>query len=320
MNIHLLLDNLSNPALLFYLLGIIAVKLKSDLEIPENTSKFLSIYLLFAIGFKGGQELAHSDFTIQIIWALVLGVFSSIVIPIYSFIILSKKVGATNASAIAACYGSVSVVTFVTAITFLEGLDMTYNGHMVAVMAFMEIPSIIVGFILMKLYSSSSKNHVKLSETIFRSFTNSSVLLIFGCLIIGLLASDKQALEIKPFTTDIFKGFLAIFLLDKGIQSAKKLSDFSKAGWQLVVFPILAPLINGVGMAYLSCYFIDSTSDRFLLAVLASSASYIAVPAAFKLIAPDANQGLYIPMALVVTFPFNITLGMPIYYWITQCI
>lgn len=320
MNIHLLLDNLSNPALLFYLLGIIAVKLKSDLEIPENTSKFLSIYLLFAIGFKGGQELAHSNFTIQIVWALLLGVLSSIIIPVYSFLLLRKKLGVVNSSAIAACYGSVSVVTFVTAITFLEGLNLTYSGHMVAVMAFMEIPSIIIGFVLMKLYSITSDNQVKLSEIIFRSFTNSSVILIFGCLIVGLLASDKQALEIKPFTNDIFKGFLSIFLLDKGIQSAKKLSDFRNSGWQLIAFAIIIPLINGVGMAYLSCYFIDESVDRFMLAVLASSASYIAVPAAYKLIAPDANQGLYIPMALVVTFPFNITIGMPIYYWVTQCI
>ncbi|MGL5113266.1 MAG: sodium-dependent bicarbonate transport family permease, partial [Flavobacterium sp.] len=223
MNFDLLIENITNPALLFFLLGIIAVYLKSDLEIPHDTSKFISLYLLFAIGFKGGQELAHSDFSMHIIWEILFGMVISVLIPLYTFFILKRKFNIDNSGAIAAAYGSVSAVTFVTAISFLEMQGQNFSGHMVAVMALMEAPAIIVGVILIQMYSKSDAPSSKLSEVIKHSFTNGSVLLIIGSLVIGLLASDKAALGIKPFTTDIFKGFLAIFLLDMGIVSGRKL-------------------------------------------------------------------------------------------------
>ncbi|MFT7335435.1 MAG: hypothetical protein ACI9M1_001342, partial [Porticoccaceae bacterium] len=151
------------------------------------------------------------------------------------------------------------------------------------------------------------------SDVIKHSFTNGSVLLILGSLVIGFLASEQQAMGIKPFTTDIFKGFLAVFLLDMGIVSGKKLDDFIKSGWPTLVFAIVIPLINGIVVAYFSQLVTDDVGNRFIFAILAASASYIAVPAAMKIAAPKANPGLYLPMALAVTFPFNITFGMPIY-------
>ncbi len=313
MNINLLLDNLTNPALLFFLLGIIATRLKSDLEIPANTSKFISLYLLFSIGFKGGQELAHSHFTIDIIWSVLFGVSIATIIPIYCFFILKRKFSTENAGAIAAAYGSVSAVTFVTAITFLEIQKYTFNGHMVAFMALMEAPAIVVGVILMRMYKKDNIATTRLSAVIKHSLTNGSVLLILGSLLIGFLASDQQAMGIKPFTTDIFKGFLAIFLLDMGLVSGKKLNDFFKSGWFAATFALLIPLLNGVVVAYASQIVTNDIGNRFIFAVLAASASYIAVPAAMKIVAPKANPGLFLPMALAVTFPFNITLGFPIY-------
>ncbi|PWA10454.1 sodium-dependent bicarbonate transport family permease [Flavobacterium laiguense] len=313
MNLDLLLDNLTNPALLFFLLGIIATRLKSDLAIPDNTSKFISLYLLFSIGFKGGQELAHSDFHMEIIWAVLFGILIAVVIPIYCFFILKQKFSIENSGAIAAAYGSVSAVTFVTAVTFLEIQKYTFSGHMVAVMALMEAPAIIIGVILIRLYNKKEASSSKMSAVIKHSLTNGSVLLILGSLVIGFLASEEQAMGIKPFTTDIFKGFLAIFLLDMGIVSGRKLDDFIKSGWSTLVFAIVIPLVNGIVVAFLSQLVTDQVGNRFIFAILAASASYIAVPAAMKIAAPKANPGLFLPMALAVTFPFNITFGMPIY-------
>ncbi len=318
MDLHLLVDNLTNPALLFFFLGIIAVQLKSDLCIPENSSKFISLYLLLAIGFKGGQELAHSDFSMEILWSLLFGLALAIVVPLYTYFILRRKFNIENAGAIAAAYGSVSAVTFVTTISFLELEQIEFSGHMVAVMALMEAPSIMVGLLLMTIFkkSKNDEENVPMKKVIHHALTNGSVLIIIGSLFIGFMASEEQAEGIKPFTTDIFKGFLAVFLLDMGITSGRKLSDFVKKGWFALVFSIVIPVINGSLVAIISGVITTSAGNRLLFAILAASASYIAVPAAMKIAAPKANPSLYIPMALAITFPFNITLGMPMYLYI----
>lgn len=316
MNFDLLIDNVTSPALLFFLLGIISVQLKSDLEIPKNSSQFISLYLLFSIGFKGGQELSHSHFSTEIIWSILFGIFISIAIPFYTFFILKKKLGIENAGAIAASYGSVSAVTFVTAVAFLEFQKTTFSGHMVAIMALMEAPAIIIGVMLISWFKQNES--IKLSNIVKHSLTNGSVLLILGSLIIGLLANQTQAEGIKPFTTDLFKGFLVLFLLDMGITSGKKISEFLKNGWFTTVFAILIPLLNGCLVAYFSRYITLETGDRFIFSILAASASYIAVPAAMKIAVPKANPGLYLPMALAITFPFNITVGLPIYFGIVS--
>jgi hypothetical protein len=272
---------------------------------------------MISIGFKGGQELSHSEFTTGIFWALAFGVLLSASIPFYTFFILKRKLGVPNAAAIAAAYGSISAVTFVAAAAFLEVQGVSFGGHMVAVMALMEAPAIVSSMILLRKYTPS-KSEGGLKQIIIHAFTNSSVLLILGSLVIGLIADEKQAEGIKPFVTDIFKGFLAVFLLDMGITSGRKLKAFFKTGYFSSLFATLVPLINGVVVAYISQWVSPEVGDRLIFAILAASASYIAVPAAMKLSNPEADEGLYVPMALAVTFPFNLTLGMPIYWMIIQ--
>ena len=247
MNYHLLIDNLTNPALLFFILGIIAVLVKSDLEIPPNSSKFISLYLLFAIGFKGGQELSHETFNTEIAASMLFGIAISMVIPLYTFFLLKKQLNPYNAAAIAAAYGSVSAVTFVTAVSFLEIQHLQLHGHMVAIMAIMESPAIIVGLLLLTLSKEVDNQElaIKKRTVLKHAFTNGSVLLILGSLCIGFMANAEQAEGIKPFTDDLFKGFLAIFLLDMGISSGKKLKAFFSFGWFPLVFAIVIPLING---------------------------------------------------------------------------
>ena len=318
MNYNLLIDNLTNPALLFFVLGILTVYLKSDLEIPENSSKFISLYLLFAIGFKGGQELSHEAFTMEIGWSMLFGISISSIIPLYSFFILRRKLNVFDAGAIAAAYGSVSAVTFVTAVSYLEYQQLSLHGHMVAIMALMESPAIIIGLILISIFNKEASNKINTRSIIRHSFTNGSVLLILGSLIIGYLANAKQAEGIKPFTNDLFKGFLAIFLLDIGITSGRKLKAFFSFGWFPIIFAVMMPLFNGCMIAMLSSFVTLDITNRFIFAVLAASASYIAVPAAMKISVPKANPGLFLPMALAVTFPINITIGMPLYFIIVQ--
>ncbi|MFN6377946.1 MAG: sodium-dependent bicarbonate transport family permease [Flavobacteriales bacterium] len=316
MDISLLISNITNPTLLFFLLGIFAALVKSDLEIPPTTTKFISLYLLFAIGFKGGQELAHHEFTMEIVYSLLFGLLISAAIPYYVFFLLKRKMNVSDAGAVAAAYGSVSAVTFVAAVSFLEAQGITFGGHMVAVMALMESPAIIVGIILIMKYDAESKDRTNIREIVRHSFTNGSVLMVLGSLVIGIIADSKQAEGIKPFTTDIFKGFLAIFLLEMGMATARRFAAFRRYGWYAPVMGILIPLVNGCVVAYLSLFVVSDDGSRFIFAILAASASYIAVPAAMNLAAPKADPGLYIPMALGVTFPFNITAGMPLYYFI----
>ncbi|MDP3353430.1 MAG: sodium-dependent bicarbonate transport family permease [Flavobacteriaceae bacterium] len=316
MDFQILITNITNPTLLFFALGTIAALVKSDLEIPESSVKFISLYLLFAIGFKGGQELAHSGFNNEIIYSLLFGLVLSATIPLYTFFILKKRLSISDSGAIAAAYGSVSAVTFVAAVSYLESQNISFGGHMVAVMALMESPAIIVGVILMMKFEKSNENKVNIKSILHHSFTNGSVLMILGSIVIGFIADTKQAEGIKPFTTDIFKGFLAIFLLEMGMVTARRFKGFLKYGFFVTFFAIIIPAINGCIVAYASQFVTEDVGNRFIFAILAASASYIAVPAAMRLAAPKADPGLYIPMALGVTFPFNITLGMPLYYMI----
>jgi len=316
MSLDLLLENLSNPTLLFFFLGLLAVNLKSDLEIPANSSKFISIYLLFSIGFKGGQELAHSTWGMGIVWASMFGILLALAVPVYTFFILKKRVGVLNAGAIAASYGSVSAVTFITTISFLDLQNIEYGSHMVGVMALMEAPAILIGVLLICFFKSSEGDNISIRSIVNHSLTNGSVLLILGSLVIGLVASESQANGIKPFTTDIFTGFLAIFLLDMGIESGRRISGLWKNGWFPFIFAVVIPLFNGSMIALTSGFFIDNPGDQLLFAILTASASYIAVPASMKIAVPQANPGLYIPMAIAITFPFNITLGIPFYYYL----
>lgn len=320
MNYNLLINNLTNPTLLFFVLGVLASLIKSDLEIPASTSKFISLYLLFSIGFKGGQELAHSGLNQEIIVTLLLSVALAALVPVYTFFILKRKLSIANAGAIAATYGSVSAVTFVTATQFLDTLKVSYGGHMVASMALMEAPAIIIGVMLMRRFGTqpdvqhSTHSH-GMHSIVHESLTNGSVFMIVGSLVIGIIADAKGAEGIKPFTTDIFKGFLAIFLLEMGMVAARRFSAFRNYGWFVTLFAIAIPLTNGLLAIFATHYLGIQPGNRLLIAILAASASYIAVPAAMRQAAPTADPGLYIPMALGLTFPLNITVGLPL-YWI----
>lgn len=318
MDLSLLISNLTNPTLLFFVLGIIATLVKSDLEIPENSVKFISLYLLFAIGFKGGQELAHNPLTAEIWYSLGFGIVLASIIPVYAFLILKSRMNIYDAGAVAATYGSVSAVTFVAAASYLEAMSISYGGHMVAVMALMEAPAIIIGVIFILKFGPSSSTKVDIKHIVKHSFTNGSVLMIMGSLVIGIISDSAQAEGIKPFTNDIFKGFLAIFLLEMGMLTARRLAAFRKYGRFAFLFAILMPAFNGCLIAVLSGFVTLDPGNRFMFAILASSASYIAVPAAMRLAAPQADPGLYIPMALGITFPFNITIGMPLYFAIVS--
>lgn len=317
MDTGLLIANLTNPTLLYFILGIFAVVVKSDLEIPQTSARFISLYLLFSIGFKGGQELVHEPFSSEIGLSLVFAMALASLVPIYVFFILKRKMSISDSGAVAASYGSISAVTFVAAIAFLELQNIEFGGHMVAVMALMEAPAIIMGVLLIQKFEKNRAG-TSMKKVVRHSFTNGSVLMILGSLVIGIIAESKQAEGIKPFTTDIFKGFLAIFLLDMGMVTARRFAAFKKYGWYAFAMAILFAVVNGSLVAVGSGWLFDSVGNRFLFAILAGSASYIAVPAAMRIAAPDADPGLYIPMALGVTFPFNITLGMPIYYALIQ--
>ncbi|MBZ1326868.1 sodium-dependent bicarbonate transport family permease [Aquirufa nivalisilvae] len=322
MNFELLIFNLTNPTLLFFILGMLAKFLKSDLEVPAASKSFIALYLLFSIGFNGGTELAATGITGEIVKSLVFGLCLASVIPIYAFFILRTKLNSYNAGAIAASYGSVSAVTFVSAVAFLEMNQMKFGGEMVAVMASMEFPAIIMGLLLMSLFPSEQqveqREKFQWKKTIHHSLTNGSVLMILGSLLIGFVSDSNQTAGIKHFTSDIFKGFLAIFLLDMGMVAASRISAFRQQGYFVLFFAILLPLFNGCLVAYISQFITDNPGNRLIFAILAASASYIAVPAAMRMVAPKADPGIYIPMALGVTFPFNITIGMPIFFQLIQ--
>jgi hypothetical protein len=314
-NFELLSFNLTNPTLLFFILGVFAKYVKSDLEVPAASKNFISLYLLFSIGFNGGSELAVTGITTEVIVSLLFGMSLALIIPLYSYFILRIKLNSSDAGAIAASYGSVSAVTFVSAVAFLEMNKLHVGGEMVAVMASMEFPAIIMGVILMNVFPEKKAEIVPVQWKVAmkHSLTNGSVLMIFGSLLIGFVSDSSQSIGIKHFTSDIFKGFLAIFLLDMGMVAASRFKAFKKQGSFLLLFALLVPLFNGVSVAYISQFITNNVGDRLIFSILAASASYIAVPAAMRLVAPKADPGIYIPMALGVTFPLNITLGFPLY-------
>jgi hypothetical protein len=319
MNPALLFENVTNPAFLFFLLGIIAVYVKSDVQIPSTTSKFIAIYLLFSIGFNSGQELSHQAITIEILASLLFGILIAALIPLYVFFIAKIKLPVHDSIAIASAYGSVSAVTFVTAVSYLEAKQLALHGHMVAVMALMESPAIIVGLILLSLWGGGGKT-LSWKSIMQHSFANASVLLILGSLLIGYIANAKQAAGITPFTSDLFKGFLSIFLLDMGLICGKEIKRFFAFGTFPLALAIALPLLNGCIVGILSTFITQDISNQFIFAILGASASYIAVPAAMNIAVPEARPSLYVPMALAITFPINITIGFPLYMQVIQIV
>ncbi|MCP2728361.1 sodium-dependent bicarbonate transport family permease, partial [Limnofasciculus baicalensis] len=309
-------SNILNPPVLAFFMGIVAVLVKSDLEIPPPLPKLFSLYLLFAIGFKGGVELVKSGISQDVILTILAAILMSAIVPIYSFFILKIKFDAYNAAAIAATYGAISAGTFITATSFLTTLEIDFDGYMVAALALMESPAIIVGLILVNLFGANpEKPEFIWADVLKEAFLNSSVFLLVGSLIMGILTGEHGGEVLKPFTEDMFYGILTFFLLEMGLLAAKRIKDLQKAGAFLISFAILIPIVNAILGLLIAKVIGMPRGDTLLFSVLCASASYIAVPAAMRLTVPEANPSLYISTALGVTFPFNIVVGIPLYLY-----
>jgi hypothetical protein len=315
MNLDLIVSNILNPPILFFFLGMVAIGVKSDLEIPAPIPKLFSLYLLLAIGFKGGVELSRSGITQEVLLTMLASMIMASIVPIYSYFILRWKLDPYNAAAIAATYGSISAVTFITASSFLGQLNIAYDGYMVAALALMESPAIIVGLVLVSLFGGKREAEQKTEwgEVLREAFLNGSVLLLVGSVLIGVLTGENGWTKLKPFTQDMFYGALTFFLLDMGLVAAKQIKDLQKTGIFLIAFALLMPLLNAAVSLPIAYAIHMGQGDALLFAVLCASASYIAVPAAMRMTVPEANPSLYISTALAVTFPFNIIVGIPLY-------
>lgn len=324
MDFNTILENFSHPATLFFFLGLIAVFVKSDLEVPPQIAKFLSIYLLFDIGIKGGEELFHSGFNSQVLTVIAVCVLASFTVPFLIFFILKRKLNVEDAGAVAATYGSISAVTFATTTAFLDSQGIAFGGHMVAGMALMESPAIIAGLILIRM-SNKNEDSLQVPGAGFKhilreSFFNGSVLLLVGSLVIGYVSGEAGEEELKPFVSEIFFGMLSLYMLDMGLLAGRRIKELRQAGAFVVIFALLFPPVlgmAGIGISYLLGY---SEGDALLQTILIASASYIAVPAAMRISVPKANMSILLPMSLGITFTFNITVGIPLFYFIIHSI
>jgi hypothetical protein len=313
MDFSLILSNLVNPPVLFFFLGMLAFVVGSDLEIPQPLPKFFSLYLLLSIGFKGGVELNKSGLTAEVGWTLGAAMLMAVLVPVWTFFVLKRKLDVNNAAAVAATYGSVSAVTFIAATSFHTQLGIKSGGHMVAAMALMESPAIIVGIALVRWLGKKDGSAFSWPHLLRDAFANGSVLVLCGALIIGLLTGENGGKALAPFTSDIFRGMLCLFLLDMGLVSARRLGGIRQLGVFPIAFATLVPLVNA-GAAIAIAHLLGlGRGDALLFTVLCASASYIAVPAAMRLAVPEANPGLYVTMSLALTFPFNIIIGLPLY-------
>ncbi len=334
------LSNLLIPAVLFFALGAIARIIKSDLRFPPDLAKVLSIYLLMAIGLHGGYELSKADLGIAmnaIMWALILG----FTVPVagYAALILTRKVSPLDAAAISAHYGSVSAGTFLTAIAFLDSSGVEYESYPLIMLAVMESPAIIVGLLLAamarKQLKASKANKqaqgddslaveadeggTKFSHLLRDAFTNGSVVILIGSMIIGAIAQPSGVEKLMPFIHEIFMGVLCLFLFEMGMEAARRIKEFKKVGLTLALFGVIMPLVGGTIGALVGHSVLEfSIGGATLVAVLGASASYIAVPPAMRLAIPEANPSYYLTLSLGITFPFNVLIGIPLYYWFVQ--
>ena len=309
-----LLSNFASPVVLAFALGIVAKLLKSDLEIPKPLYQGLSIYLLLAIGLKGGVELSKTSLDAFIGPAsitLLLGLLT----PLIAYIILRYlgRMDMINSSAIAAHYGSVSAVTFIAAISYVESLGYSPEGFMPTLVALLEVPGIIVALLIPQL---SNGGNGSFKKALHEVVTGSSIILLLGGLVIGFVAGPVKFESVQPFFVSGFQGALVLFLLELGMVTARRLSDLKKVGVFLLGFGILVPILHGVLAIWLGLMVGLSVAEATVLAAMVSSGSYIAAPAAVRIALPKANPSYYLTASLGITFPFNITIGIPIYYLI----
>ncbi|MFZ9224482.1 MAG: sodium-dependent bicarbonate transport family permease [Ilumatobacteraceae bacterium] len=303
-------QNLASPAVLAFVLGAVAVRLKSDLRFPESITSLLSTYLLLAIGLKGGLRLRDAsldDLVMPIIATVALGIIT----PTVSFFVARKflRFTTTDAAAIAAHYGSVSAVTFTAAETFARSAGTLGEEYLAALVALLEVPGIIVALVI----ASRALGGKSMKSAVHEVVTGRSIVLLIGGVAIGLIVNGDSAAVVEPLFVGLFPGVLVLFLLDLGVLAGERLERIRAAGWRLIVYAIALPVLFGVLGALAGTWVGLSVGGVTVLATMAASASYIAAPAAVRVGLPDADQGLVLGAALGVTFPFNLVLGIPLY-------
>ena len=317
-----------DPAILFFVFGILAGSLKSNLEIPPPISRFLSLYLLMALGLKGGFALAKSGLTADVLISLGAALAMAILVPVLGYLMLRRFLNGFDAAAIAATYGSVSAVTFITAVQYLDNHGISFGGHMAAAMALMESPAIVLAVVLanharQKAAVASeagarATTNAPLGRILHEALTDGAQLLLLGAMLIGVLTGDSGEAAMKPFSVDLFKGMLAFFLLDMGLLAARNMGKLKGQSVWLLVYAVGGPLVHAGIALVLGAVLGMSAGNVALLMVLAASASYIAVPAVIRHAIPEANPSLYFGMSLGLTFPFNILIGIPLYVHVAQ--
>lgn len=317
-----LFQNLIDPAILFFVFGVAVGAVRSNLEIPSALAKFFSLYLLVALGLKGGANLAAGGLPTAGLLALAAALLMAALVPTYSFLLLRRRTDPFDAAAIAATYGSVSAVTFIAAQQFLSSQHVAFGGYMTVAMVLMESPAIVMAVLLASYVRRSAAPQdavapaaLSMRKVLHEAFTDGAHLLLIGSLLIGFVTGERGKEVMKPFTVDIFKGILAFFLLEMGLLVARQWRESQvRLQRHLVAFSLLMPVVNATVALALAALLGLARGDAVLLAVLSASASYIVVPAIVRYAIPEARPGVYFSMALALTFPFNILLGIPLYY------
>lgn len=319
------MTSLLDPAILFFLFGMLAGGMRSNLEIPPQISRFLSLYLLMALGLKGGFALAKSGLTTEVVLSLGSALLLAVAVPLVGYQLLRRFLNGYDAAAISATYGSVSAVTFVTAVQYLDNHGVEYGGHMAAAMALMESPAIIMAVLLANMVRQRDPERLArgianppLGRIMHESVTDGAQLLLIGAMIVGMLAGQDGEAALKPFSVDLFKGMLAFFLMDMGLATARNIGELKGKSLWLLVYAIVGPLVHAAAALALGVMCELSAGNVTLLMVLAASASYIAVPAVIRHAISEANPSLYFGMSLGLTFPFNILFGIPLYAQLAQ--
>ena len=352
------LSSLTDPAVLFFFLGLFVGAIKSNLEIPAPIAKFLSLYLLMAIGFKGGQALSDTGLSGDALKVIGAAIFLAVLIPALCFVVLSRRINAFDASAIAATYGSVSAVTFVVASQFVADRGEEAGGYLTVALVLMESPAIVMAVLLAtwvrsqaganirsgfssrliltedsaqrksnsttetlpKIEHGSTGTPLSIKEVLHEAFTDGAHLLLLGSMLIGAISGKTGGEAMAPFINNIFKGLLAFFLLEMGLLVARQLREVRDIGPFLVGFGVCVPFVNAAMALFLGRLLNLSVGDLTLLATLASSGSYIVVPAVIRYAIPEARPSRYFTLALGITFPINVAIGIPLYFSVASAI
>jgi hypothetical protein len=332
------MQNLLDPAILFFVFGVLAGALKSNLEIPPAIAKFLSLYLLMALGLKGGFALSHSGLNSTVLLSLSAAMLMAFIVPALGYQFLKNRVSRFDAAAVAASYGSVSAVTFVTAMQYLDAMQMSPGGHMAVALVVMESPAIIMAVWLANTLRHAQAGAVILSSTggaavaaiggvqagpplgkiLHESFTDGAHLLLLGAMAVGYLSGDAGMAVMAPFSSELFKGMLAFFLLDMGLMVARNFGSVRDQSPVLIAYAAIGPLVHASIALVLAAVWQLPVADAALLMVLSASASYIVVPAVLRYAIPEANPSLYFGLSLGITFPLNILFGIPLYTWVAK--